>query len=135
MIISKPKIEEKDGYLELSSQIKVESDNFLSTTIWYRFPLGQKEFVSDRSDSFLVGLLLLAMMLEEDITVEGRVSPRLVYSLRQVQEYFHVWFPDTLHLIQIDCQSLEEDKGEKHDIVSSFSGGVDAFYTLLKHTD
>src|SRR3989344_8279605 len=134
MIIGKPKIEEKNGYLELSSQIKVESDNSLSTTIWYRFPLSQKEFVSDRSDSFLVGLLLLAMVLEEDITVEGKISPRLAYNLKQVQEYFHTWFPDTLHLIQVDYQNVEEDKGEKHDIVSSFSGGIDAFYTLLKHT-
>ena len=99
MIIGKPKIEQQDDYITVSSDITIESDNSLSTTIWYRFPQAEAEFISDRSDAFLVGIFFLAMKLGEDIVVEGKVSPKIAYNLKQVQQYFHAWLPNILRVV------------------------------------
>ncbi len=134
MIINKPVIKKKGKFIFLSSKIEIESDSSLSTEIWYRFPLCQKNFISDRSDAFLVGLFFLGMKINEDITVKGIISPKLLYNLNQVQRYFKNSFPNEFSIIKINCENLKEDLGEKGAIVSSFSGGVDSFYTLLANT-
>ena len=133
MIIHKPKIKKKGNFYYLSSDIEVEKNNSLSTNIWYKFPLDQKNFISERSDCFVVGMIFLAMKLNENITVEGKMSPKLAYNLKQFQGYFHSWYPEEFNIIKINCKNLIEDKGEKKAIVNTFSGGVDSFYTLVSH--
>ena len=133
MIIHKPKIKKKGNFYYLSSDIEVEKNNSLSTNIWYKFPLDQKNFISESSDCFVVGMIFLAMKLNENITVEGKMSPKLAYSLKQFQGYFHSWYPEDFHIVKIFCKNLIEDLKEKNAVVSSFSGGIDSFYTLACH--
>ena len=51
--------------------------------------------VTERSDGFIVGLLLTAMKLKENIKVAGAVSPRLAFGIEEWQRVFNRWEPET----------------------------------------
>jgi len=101
--------------------------------VWFEYPKEYERYISTRSDCFLSGLLFVAMSNAEDIYVEGEVSPMLLGSLEQIQDYYHYWFPDKLNKIKINAKKVSPDKGNGYENVSSFSGGIDSFYTLYEN--
>ena len=83
------------------------------------------------AEPFLACALLPAMALGEDVYVDGPVSPRLLASLPTIQAIYHRW--DT------SCQVVRVHAGSTEIAPSGagralfFSGGVDSWYSLLKH--
>jgi hypothetical protein len=128
MIIHKPVINNVDNSIvRVSSFIESEKNKNLSRTLWYEFP---SEYVpADNSNAFLIATIIFAMAIKEDITVLGSSSPKLIENLKYYQEYFNFWYPKKLKIINITSENIKEEKPCKT-VVSLFSGGVDAFYTL-----
>jgi hypothetical protein len=103
--------------------------------LWFKFPLHQKHFISDRADGFLTSMLLIAMQYGEDIKVQGAISPKLLSGINEYQRIFNMWFPKLFSLVDISCESLlpaEKIKGNGG-VVCAFSGGVDSFFSLWSH--
>jgi hypothetical protein len=83
------------------------------------------------AEPFLACALLPAMARGEDIHVDGPVSPRLLASLPTIQAIYHSW--DT-SLQRVDVHVTGSDvspRGAGRGLF--FSGGVDSWYSLLKH--
>jgi hypothetical protein len=84
-----------------------------------------------RAEPFLACALLPAMARGENIRVEGLVSPRLLESLRTIQAIYHRW--DT-SLAVVDIEATPSAlSSEAPGRGLFFSGGVDSWYSLLKH--
>lgn len=103
--------------------------------LWFRLPAKYQDYVvTERSDSFLVGLLAYAMVRGEDIHLEGPVSEKIYY---QVSNYL---IP-ALTLANSKFQRIEIVPGklENHSlntegaVGTGFSGGVDSFCTIHDH--
>jgi hypothetical protein len=136
MIIFQPKITEEGNEISVSARVALENPrNKAPETLWFKFPQHYGNYITDRSDAFIVGLLPSAMALGEKIIVEGTTSPRLAYGLREYQQVLHAWWPEQFKIVEIQYSNLQESNSSVSPsaVGSAFSGGVDSFYTLWKH--
>lgn len=77
--INTPEVEVKDTVAVLSSIIEINDD---AKRLWYEVPISFEEYlVTENLDSFLVGILFLALKEGQDIELRGSVSARLFYNL------------------------------------------------------
>jgi hypothetical protein len=91
--------------------------------------------VSSSCDPFVPAVLLPAMQRKLDIEIRGAVSENLLRAAERVEHVLAAWHPDW-HPSRLSAK--EQDHGDKPAAPGTqvglfFSGGVDSFYTLLKH--
>ncbi len=75
-----------------------------------------------------------AMKLGLPLHVEGPVSPQLLASIPSIQAIYHAWNPDW-RVIPVSAEPAQPAPHGSGGVACFFSGGVDSFYTLLKHLD
>lgn len=139
MIIDTPKTTEVDGEICVAANVRIESaamhgaDN-VPETLWFRVPASYSRFISDRADAFVVAMILPAMLLGEDIVVEGPVSRRLAHGLREYVTAYAQWWPGRMSSIAV---KYDEVSGPGHRdggaVACAFSGGIDSMYSVWKH--
>jgi hypothetical protein len=135
MIISQPEITCRDGEVLAASRVTLQRGTHpLPQHLFYAYPEAYARWVSRRSDAFLLSLAQVAMLLGEDIHVEGEVSPLLLYGLEEFQRVFQHWFPRTHHPIRITADAATPAPQRGDAVVCPFSGGVDSFGVLKMHT-
>ncbi len=73
------------------------------------------------------------MKTGSDLEVNGIVSPKLLASLPRIQDFYHCWDASYQHITLRNVQA-EPPKGKRSKRVALFfSGGLDCWYSLLKH--
>ena len=91
--------------------------------------------VAPTLDPFVAPALYASMRLGKPLHIDGPISARLLAALPTIQEIHHSWDP-SFNLIPVRaegrCETLANPRRE---VGCFFSGGVDSFYTLLKHQD
>jgi len=136
MRLFEPRITEEGAEVCISARVEVDSvKSSLPDELWFRFPIGYKDGLSDQSNGFLVALLPLAMTFGEDIHVDGELSPRLLRGLEEYQRVQITWKPSNYKPVRIHCDRLQPEQvtRERAGVGSSFSAGVDSFDTLWRH--
>lgn len=115
---------------------KLYVDNEEVYTMWYKVDEAYgKYFCPERSDAFVVSLLLYAMEHEFDIESEQKMSERLHY---QLMEYLIPCIANNISkykAITINAETTSEKMTNDGAVGASISGGVDSFYTLLRHLE
>jgi len=133
MIINPIEVSESDGKVKIQSLIEYSSKK---KYLWYSIPKKFSQYVTtEKLDGFLVGVLLLAMRLGEDIDVKGAVSERLYFNLMNSYMSIIQLIMPALTKININPQYLDEGKTAKCEgaVVTGFSAGVDSFCTIYDH--
>jgi len=136
VIVHEPEISEQGGEVRVSSRIEIgASGKRFPETLWFRFPADYRNYLTDRSDAFVVALLPLAMEHGEEIQVRGVVSPRLALGMTEYQRIQTAWHPDRFKTVNIEYGTLAamEPARTRDAVATAFSGGVDSFYTLHSH--
>ena len=125
--ISNLNVKQHKEHTEISAKLDFQ-------TLWYRLP---NQFTPDAQDAtpFLMAMLIPAMFLGEDITVEDSlyVSEKTLSNLDKIQEIYVNW-NKSFSKIQIHANAKRLEKSSNK-VGSFFSGGVDGSYTMLKHID
>jgi hypothetical protein len=86
-----------------------------------------------RGDAGLAALLLPAMQAGCDVVVEGPVSPSLLTGVEVIQDVWRSWYP-WLHRVAVDAPGgVPAASGGR--VACFFTGGVDSFYSVLKHRE
>ena len=85
-------------------------------------------------EAALAMALLPAMRSGGRLRVEGRISRRLLSGIDTIQAIYRTW-DRGLHRVEITDVEPSDAAPEARRVASFFSGGVDSFYTLLKHRD
>lgn len=134
MIIHQPELLKKNGQTVLYSRIEMRQrpENFPEHA-WYRVPDQFAEHLSMHSDAFLIPGLLAGMYFKEDIEVRGTISPRLAYHLEEYQKLLFYRNSKVVTPVQIKYAQLKPLQAKPRGVGSTFSGGVDSFYTLWEH--
>jgi hypothetical protein len=87
-------------------------------------------------EPFLAASLLLAMRAGEPLAVAEPVSPRLLAGVARLQDIFHVW-DRRFRRIEIRAAAAggAAQSAGTRGVACFFSGGVDSFYSVLKHAE
>jgi len=136
MIIRQPEIVEDDRYVAIRAEIgNCPDDVDMPTKLWFRVPKRLRDGLTERSDSFLVAMLPVAMALGADLEAEGKVSSRLLFGLRDYQRILNTWWPKLFSVVDLKCATIANhiENGQPTAVGATFSGGVDSFYTLHQH--
>ncbi|MEN9362474.1 MAG: hypothetical protein RL095_4009 [Verrucomicrobiota bacterium] len=77
---------------------------------------------------------LAAMSTVGAVRVSGEASPVFLKNLTRITEIFSSWFP-RYHRVEYSAVSVRSQPRQGRRIGAFFTGGVDSFYTFLKHRD
>src|SRR5215472_907065 len=90
------------------------------------------DYVCNVAIPFAAALLLPSMRRGEDLSIEGSISEKLYQGMHAIMREVLRW-DIGLQPIKIDATALVADRPRPRRSASFFSGGVDSFYTYLKH--
>lgn len=125
--------------VELPDQARIQcqvSAAGLQDTLWYAVDKRHAgHLCDDRFDGFLVGLLLKAMALGEDIEVRGTLSERLHFNLTHYYMSIVRQMLPALGEIRIHADHLDPGAGRTRPggVGTGFSAGIDSFALLHDH--
>ena len=105
------------------------SPDYLSIAV----PDSYAGWISNRMEAPVMAALFLAMALGESVTVDAPLSAKFHYGVRQIQKYFHLWYPGKLGKIALHATCYDEAAAPAEAVAACFSGGVDSFYSLWHH--
>lgn len=96
-----------------------------------------------RETDFLLPLTLFpAMISGSRLKLPGEVSLRLLSAVPEIQDMLYLWGADywggklqDLQRVAVDSEARSERVDRALGVACLFSGGVDSFYTLLKHRE
>lgn len=127
IVVARPEIVSAGELTTLQAQVAVGGEK---TNILFR----SDRFVEPRAsgDPFLAALLLPAMKLGATLRIDAPVSVELLSSTQNIQQIFRKWDAD-LSIVDVIADQKAATGGRPPAIASFFSGGVDSFYTALKH--
>jgi hypothetical protein len=90
------------------------------------------DFIFADASPFAAALLLPSMKLGEDLVIQGSVSTRLHHGMREIIQMVSGW-DIGLKPIDVIVDELVPDRIRPGVTGAFFSGGVDSFYTYLRH--
>lgn len=102
--------------------------------LYYKFWGVADGEIDDTADPFTVGCLIKSMRVNEPLDVVPPISRRLHVMLPRIRDVYHNWWPDLFKRIEINTSFRNDpDPLPREAVGTFFSGGVDSFYSLLKH--
>jgi hypothetical protein len=128
LLVEKPRLVETNSGWELSTTLTIRD---IKRKLWYKLSGGR---LTDHADVFLSSCLYLAMRLRLPLHIEGDLSPELIRSAGIIQQIAEKWYC-TFSTIPLTNTPETSNRICGHDVGCFFSGGVDSFYSLLKHSD
>jgi hypothetical protein len=82
----------------------------------------------------LVALSLYpCMKTGSDLEVNGGISARVLQSISHIMDVYHCWYPLFQHINLCNVQAVPTEIGKAKRVALFFSGGLDCWYSLLKH--
>ena len=96
-------------------------------------------FVSDlpleaSAEAFTAATLLRAMAAGDPLQVEAALCPEFLANIGQLQQILAAWHPH-LRVVSVEAPVARRDSPPDRRMFSFFSGGVDAFSTVLRKRD
>lgn len=93
--------------------------------------------LADDATPWLAPATLIGMRNKRDVVVYGDVSETAVQGSVKAQDTLGSWFPDILDEVTITAPMAVETtrSSDRRGVGAFFSGGVDSYYTTLKHLD
>jgi hypothetical protein len=128
MVVSEPTFVSEDGDTTRASAI-ILIDN-QPQELWFRFPNSD---LSHDSTALLAASLAPAMGAGLPLTIRGPVSRKLLASVPTIQDILHAWYPG-LEKISVQAGHSNRPSGGSG-VGTFFTGGVDSFYTFLRHRE
>jgi len=106
--------------------------------IWYEVPAALERDLSTTGNPWLVALLPLAAKLGEELRIRLPVDRLLVRNLTELVRIWRGWYPD-LHDVPLEVDihdsPVRRSASSPLRTAAFFSGGIDSFYTVLRHEE
>lgn len=131
MKIRNIRLKEGESHLTLAADCKVRRIGY--DRIYFKFDKKYRDFILTDASPFAAALLLPSMKLGQDLEIEGSISAKLQHGMDEIIKTVSAWNLD-LKPIRIRAAEVKPDtpsSDKRH--ASFFSGGVDSFYTYLRH--
>jgi hypothetical protein len=100
---------------------------------WIDVPRAYADYLSDSGNAWLTLLLPVAVHLAESLVISKPVDRELFVNVHELMRVWNCWYPYLKPVsIEADVQELPTERTEGA-TAALFSGGVDAWFTLLTH--
>lgn len=130
MKISNLRVERKEGFSYLIVDVKCQFTN--NNKLWISVPSEYEGwFSNDTYDSFLVAALYPSMFYNEPIEIDGNVSPRLLFNVRNYVQHAIRAYRKEMCFVNISVNETKCAKQSASHVATGFSGGIDAFSTII----
>ena len=121
------------GRVRLSGHVRYDQGRVPPETFWFDVPLAYREGLSDSGNPWLACLLPLAASIGEPLRIDEPVDPLLLKNAQSLVRLWKNWYPE-LHLVRIEAPNVAPVAAAgPRGTGAFFSGGVDAFFTVLRH--
>jgi len=130
MIIKNVRLKHDEQATVLSARCKIRKIGW--DTVYFRIDSAKHDYVYADASPFAAALLLPAMKQGEDLIIHGSISKQLYAGMQTIMSEVASW-DIGMKPIKIKADTLVEDTHQPHKTATFFSGGVDSFYTYLKH--
>ena len=130
MRIFKPVISYNDNDVQWTAAIQQQGKKLVK--IFFSVDRRYQDFIVDDLSTLVAGLLFAAMKHRENVQVDGGVSQQLFSNLSPVMRTTEKWRVG-FSPINVSTDAKNIDTYQPQGVGCFFSGGVDSFYTLLKH--
>lgn len=102
---------------------------------WIDVPRSRSDHLSDSGNPWLALLLSLAVHLGEPLKISKPVDRELFVNVHELMRVWNCWYPQ-LKPIPIEAEIQEVPSKRPAKVTGAlFSGGVDAWFTLLSHNE
>jgi len=132
MRITKPEVC-SDGRLT-TVQARVRGLEGAPDALWFRYPATATSLIEDGIEPFLVALSSRAALAHIPIEVDGPISERLHAGLDEYWRVFSCWRPGVFAPVEVRHGGFCTRATHGLHLGAAFSGGVDSFFTLFRHT-
>lgn len=120
--------------VRVSATVRYDDPAHSSEVLWFEVPAEIAADLVILADPWLAALLPLACKLGEELWIEAPMDPVLQDGAREVMEWWRYWFP-SMSVVAIHTDgSQARQPGAMLRSAQFFSGGVDSFFTLLRHS-
>ena len=92
--VAAPSVSQEKGFIRLCSAVRINEESFCFKIDYYDVDI---EYVSDDVDAFVSLLSFLAIGLNCPLTVEGKVSGKLISNLKILPKKWSEWDPKWQH--------------------------------------
>ena len=133
MRISAVTVSAKSGSVRLTSTIQSEDAARPTPEVYIDYHVADAAYVRASPETMAAAALLPAMRAGEHLSIIPEMSPRLCFNLPRIRDIFHSWWPDFARIDIASIASASSNERPASRAATFFSGGVDSFYTLLKH--
>jgi hypothetical protein len=124
-----------ENHVRVKALVSYESARIDPEEYWFELPCDLADHWSPSGNPWLVLLLPLAAKLGETIRIDGSVDPLLAEGAHEIMEIWHYWFP-YLQVVHIEAEIRAAGQpGSRSRAAQFFSGGVDSFFTALRHSE
>ena len=129
-IIESPENKER---VRLVGEVVYDDAKFSPELYWFEIPKEYKNFLTISGNPWLVCLLPLAMTLREPLEISQPIDNILLRNIKELMSIWKCWYPE-LSIIDIKARTVEmDDEGLSNNTAAFFSGGIDSFFTVLRH--
>ncbi len=94
-----------------------------------------REVLTAAPEAQVAATLLPAMRRGEDLTVDGPLDPAFAENLSTIQDIYATWWPEPERIAIQAPRRKSSPTPTTRRTAAFFTGGVDSFYTLLKHKE
>src|ERR1041385_7054890 len=123
------------GYVRLLGEVQYDTPGYKSEIYWFEVPATYADFLSTSGNPWVACLLPLAVTLKEPLHIDGLVDKTLYHNLQTLMHIWKSWYQN-LGIVPIEAELVDQLKfSGMGKTASFFSGGVDAFFTVLKNED
>jgi hypothetical protein len=133
VVVDEPLVERTDEWTVVRVSVAVPDGK--QYKVWFRLPpvgVARQQCIDA---SFVIGRLV-AMSGGWELRLPGPLSARLVDRAEMFQDVFLEWFPNRIKQIPLEFQVAEPlDLPPGRGAMSTFSGGIDSYFTALENTD
>lgn len=134
MIIENVRREVSEGSVSLKAHVRFDSAIRQPLDLYYTFFGATEEHIDDTADAFAAACLIKSMRVNEPLEIASPISNRLHVMLPRIRDIYHTWWPALFKRVPIrTVPRLELPAAPQKTTATFFSGGVDSFYSLLKH--
>lgn len=109
------------------------NNNIPPEVYWIDVPRDYSDYLSDSGDAWLLLLLPFAIRLGEPLEISRPVDRDLFLNTQELMRIWTCWYP---HLKSVAIEAdVQEQPGRQRDRATAtlFSGGIDSWFTLLRH--
>lgn len=109
----------------------IESEHYGREELWFSLPGRFRDRICETQfDGFFIGMLYPAMRFREDIFVEGCLSEKLLFNVRNYVIPLLLDYSDSLKSIEVSSRETSVARHGGAGVGTGFSGGIDSFCTL-----